>query len=159
MSDGKLTDKLTDRQEEFVRQYLVDLNATQAAIRAGYSDKGASVQGTRLLANAKIAARVRELRAKRAEKLELDAEWVLRRLMQISDRAMQQEPVMTWDAETRQMVESGDYQFDSQGANKATELIGKHLGMFKDKVELSGADGGALQVVFAVPRPQRDSKP
>ncbi|MFE4569960.1 terminase small subunit [Paenibacillus chitinolyticus] len=129
---------LTDKQEAFIREYMVDLNATQAAIRAKYSPKTASEQGSRLLANVKVRARIEELMETRKEKLELDAQWVLNRLMQVANRAMNAEPVMKWDYEERAMVETGEYTFDSRGANQALELIGKHLTMFKEKIEHSG---------------------
>jgi phage terminase small subunit len=130
--------KLTDKQEIFVREYLVDLNATQAALRAGYSKQTAKQIGYENLTKPYILARIDELKSERAEKLSVDAEWVLKRLMQISDRCMQNEPVLEFDYESKSLIETGEYQFDSSGANKATELIGKHLGMFKDKVEHSG---------------------
>jgi len=120
----------------FCKEYLVDLNATQAAIRAGYSERTASATASRLLANVNVLARVKELKAKRAEELELDAYWVLKRLKDISDRSMQAEPVMMFDHESGTMVETGEYQFDSVGANKATELIGKHIGMFDPRLPL-----------------------
>lgn len=129
---------LKDKQEIFCQEYMIDLNATQAAIRAGYSKKTASVQGSRLLTNVNVLTRIEELKKERSEKLHLDADWVLRRLMQISDRCMQQEPVLEFDYEEKKLVETGEYKFDSVGANKATELIGKHLGMFKDKIEHLG---------------------
>jgi phage terminase small subunit len=132
---------LTDKQEAFVREYLVDLNATQAAIRAGYSEKTAQVQSSRLLSNVMVRARIDELLDTRKEKLELDAEWVINRLMQVANRSMKAEPVMKWDYEQRSMVETGEYTFDSRGANQALELIGKHLSMFKDKIEHSGNIG------------------
>lgn len=116
----------------FIDEYLVDLNATQAAIRAGYSERTAYSIGQRLLKNVEIHARVQELKAKRAERLDLDAYWVLKRLMEISDKSMSAEPVMEFDHEEKQLVPTGEYKFDSAGANRATELIGKHLGMFKD---------------------------
>lgn len=128
---------LSEKHELFVREYMVDLNATQAAIRSGYSEKTAKQQGSRLLTNVAIRTRIEELQGMRAEKLELDADWVLQRLMAISDRCMKAEPVMIWDREERAMVESGEYMFDSNGANKAVELIGKHLSMFKDKLEVT----------------------
>lgn len=131
----------TEKQETFIREYMVDLNATQAAIRAGYSPKTASEQGSRLLSNVKVRTRIDELISARKEKLELDAEWVLNRLMQVANQSMKAEPVMKWDYESRSMVETGEYTFDSSGANKALELIGKHLAMFKDKVEHSGSVG------------------
>lgn len=120
----------------FCREYLVDLNATQAAIRAGYSEKTAYSQGQRLLKNVEVIARVKEMKDKRAEELELDAFWVLKRLKEISDRSMQAEPVMMFDPATGEMIETGEYQFDSQGANRSTELIGKHIGMFEPKLDL-----------------------
>ena len=57
------TAPLTPKQDQFVKEYLVDLNATQAAIRAGYSAKTANEQGSRLLANAKVSAAIAEARA------------------------------------------------------------------------------------------------
>lgn len=132
---------LTDKQEAFIREYLVDLNATQAAIRANYSKNTAQEQGSRLLSNVMVRARIDELLETRKQKLELDAQWVLNRLMQVANRTMKAEPVMKWDYEARSMVETGEYMFDSRGANQALELIGKHLAMFKDKVEHSGSLG------------------
>jgi phage terminase small subunit len=132
---------LTDKQETFIREYLVDLNATQAAIRANYSKNTAQEQGSRLLSNVMVRARIDELLDTRKEKLELDAEWVVNRLMQVANRSMKAEPVMKWDYEERAMVETGEYMFDSRGANQALELIGKHLAMFKDKIEHSGSLG------------------
>ena len=131
--------KFTAKQMMFIEEYMVDLNATQAAIRAGYSEKTACAQASRLLTNVNILARIEELKKTRAERLNLDAYWVLKRLMEISDRSMQAEPVMQWDYEEQQLVPSGEYQFDSSGANKATELIGKHLGMFKDTIRHENA--------------------
>ena len=130
--------KFTEKQQRFIDEYLVDLNATQAAIRAGYSERTASAQGSRLLTNVNIRARIEELKKTRADRLNLDAYWVLKRLMDISDRAMQAEPVMEWDHAEQQLVPSGEYQFDSSGANRSTELIGKHLGMFKETIKHEG---------------------
>lgn len=128
--------KLNARHELFCKEYLVDLNATQAAIRAGYSVRSARSQGHRLLTDDDILTRVKELKYKRAEELDLDAYWVLKRLMDISDRSMQVEPVMEYDHAAGELVPTGEFQFDSTGANKATELIGKHVGMFDPKLDL-----------------------
>jgi len=128
--------KLNAKQEMFCREYLIDLNATQAAIRAGYSERTAKSQGSRLLTNANVLARIKELKDKLADELELDVYWVLKRLKDISDRSMQMEPVMQFDPALGEMVETGEFQFDSNGANRATELIGKHIGMFDPKLQL-----------------------
>jgi phage terminase small subunit len=129
--------KLTTKQDIFCQEYLIDLNGTQAAIRAGYSEKTANEQSSQLLAKLNIRARIEELQKARAEKLEIDATWVLQRLKSISDRCMQAEPVMIWSPADKSMVHAKDaddnniYQFDSSGANKATEMIGKHIGFFE----------------------------
>ncbi|ELY4302221.1 terminase small subunit [Cronobacter turicensis] len=75
--------KLTPKQEMFCREYLIDLNATQAAIRAGYSVKGANAKGAQLLANVSISERVAELKAERNEKVGINAAYVLQRLVEI----------------------------------------------------------------------------
>lgn len=137
------SDKLTEKQKRFADEYMIDLNGTQAAIRAGYSAKTAMEQGSRLLSNVKVQEYLSESRQKVSEKLELSHEWVLTRLKEISDRCMVAEPVMV-KGEDGQMVESGEYRFDSSGANKSTELIGKHLGMFVTKMEHTGKDGKDL---------------
>jgi phage terminase small subunit len=130
--------KLTSKQEVFANEYLIDLNATAAYKRAGYVATGnsAEVNASKLLRNTKVAARVKELKDKRADELNLDAYWVLKRLKDVSDRAMQAEPVMMWDNNAKEMVPTGEYEFDSTGANKSTELIGKHIGMFDPKLKL-----------------------
>ena len=122
--------KLTPKQEMFCLEYMKDLNATQACIRAGYSEKTSNEQGAQNLAKLSIQQRIAELLKTRTQKLEIDAEWVLKRFKEISDRCMVAEPVMTRD-EDGQMVESGEFTFDSSGANKATEMIGKHIGFFE----------------------------
>ena len=127
---------LTPKQQAFIQEYMIDLNATQAAIRAGYSPKTANEQGCRLLTNVSILQVVKEEQDKRAGKVGISSEWVLKRLRDISDRCMTAEPVMM--REGNEWVESGEYKFDSSGANKSTELIGKHLGMFTDKLEVNG---------------------
>jgi len=73
---------LTPKQQLFVNEYLVDLNATQAAIRAGYSPKRADAMGHENLRKPEIAAALMERMNKRAEQTQIDAEWVLKRLAQ-----------------------------------------------------------------------------
>lgn len=132
-------DKLTPKQEMFVKEYLVDLNATQAAIRAGYSQKNAGKIGPELLGKTRVARAIEEANQKRADKLELSAEWVLENLKNVAIRCQQAEPVMVFDYEEKKMVETGEYQFDSKGANRALELIGKHLGIFENKLNITGS--------------------
>jgi phage terminase small subunit len=125
--------KLTAKQEEFCRQYLVDLNATQAAIRSGYSEKTAQEQSSRLLSNVIVAGRIKELMDKRSAKTEITAEYVLSTIKEVMERCKQAEPVRDKDGN-----ETGEWQFKEHGALKAAELLGKHLKLFTDKVEHSG---------------------
>lgn len=133
--------RLTDKQKRFVEEYLVDLNATQAAIRAGYSAKTAEAQASRLLRNVKVQEAVAAGQEARSARVELTQDWVLDRLREVTERCMQHEAVLDQEGNP-----TGEYKFNAAGANKAIELIGKHLGMFKEKVELSGGDGGPVQL-------------
>ena len=108
-------DKLTAKQQAFVREYIVDNNGTQAAIRAGYSPNGAEVSAHRLLRHARVAAEVRKGQAKLADRTALDVEWVLNKLHE----------------EARGAVSDAS-------RIRATELIGKHIGMFVERHETGG---------------------
>jgi phage terminase small subunit len=120
--------ELTDKQKRFCEEYLIDLNATQAAIRAGYSQKTAHSIGAENLIKPEVQEHVALLQKERSERVQVSADWVLRRFKDISDRCFQAEPVMVM--KNGQLIESGEYKFDSSGANKATELIAKHIGFF-----------------------------
>jgi phage terminase small subunit len=76
--------RLTNKQEMFCREYLIDLNAKQAAIRAGYSHKTAEVQGSRLLSNAKVSSFIQELKAEREQRLEIDSDKVLQEVYDVA---------------------------------------------------------------------------
>ncbi|MCP3893053.1 MAG: terminase small subunit [Bacteroides sp.] len=78
-------EKLTDKQADFVREYLVDLNATQAAIRAKYSKKTARQTGTENLAKPYIQEAIRKKQAKRAKRLQIKADYVLKRHVDIDE--------------------------------------------------------------------------
>lgn len=145
-------DKLTPKQQMFVKEYLVSLNATQSAIKAGYSPKTACEQSSRLLANVKIQEAIQKGNDKRAEKLDISAEWVLNNLKTVAERCMQAEPVMV--REGNEWVESGEFRFDSSGANKALEIIGKHLKLFTDKIEERSEQ--TLTINFNIPRPKKE---
>ena len=72
--------KLTDKQEMFCKEYLIDLNATQAAIRAGYSKKTANEQGSQNLVKLSIQKRIAELKEERSKRIEIDSDGVLKEL-------------------------------------------------------------------------------
>lgn len=102
---------LTPKQKRFVAEYIVDSNATQAAIRAGYSAHTANEQGSRLLANASVRNALSLAQEKVAAKLEITAEKVLRDIERTRRRAL--------DAD------------DYSAALKASDMQAKHVGLYE----------------------------
>lgn len=138
------------RHERFCQEYVVDYNGTQAAIRAGYKEKNARVQASALLTNPNILSRVHELQKDQLDRLALSQDYVVLQLLETYKCCREPTPVMRYDPSTGEMEETGMYQFDSKGALRALELIGKHLGMFSDKVHVSGSfNTGQLSNVLA----------
>jgi phage terminase small subunit len=133
--------RLTEQMLRFIDEYMRVPDAKAAAIAAGYGKAQAASQGSQLLNHPLVGAELAERQAKLREKAGIDAEWVVARLRLISDRCVQGEPVTDKDGNA-----TGEWKFDAAGANKATELLGKTLGMFRDKVEVTGRDGGPLEV-------------
>ncbi len=129
---------MTPKQRRFVEEYLVTLNATQAAIRAGYSENGAKVQGARLLVNAGVAKAVAAAKAKRSERTEITQDYVLTTIRDTIERCKQAEPV-TYQNGDPVLIDTPDgemakaYKFDASAVLKGAELLGRHLAMFTDK--------------------------
>jgi phage terminase small subunit len=134
MGGGRVGALKNNRQEQFCQQYIVDYNATQAAIRAGYKEKSAASQASDLLRKPEILERVSQLQEEQTKRLALTADFVVMELVNVYRRCMTQVPVMVWDARKHSYVESGEYTFDSKGALNALEMLGKHLGMWSDKM-------------------------
>ena len=162
---------LTPKQARFVDEYLVDLNATQAAIRAGYSSKRADAMGHENLRKPEIAVALKERMDKRAERTQIDADWILKRLAQdatadvadLYDENGNLRPVHEWPMAWRTGLVAGidtvqervgtDPEGKAEYATvrkvrladrtKLLELVGKHIdvGAFKDKIEHSGKIG------------------
>lgn len=167
---------LTPKQERFCEEYLVDLNASAAARRAGYSKDTAAEQGTRLLSNVQVSERISAMRQERSERVQVDSDRVLRELCLLGfsnmmDYVTPQDDgsmVMDFSAITRDKAAAiqefvVDEYMDGKGedarpvkktkfklADKKSALveIGRHLGMFDDKLRLMGSDGGPLNVVI-----------
>lgn len=151
---NKKSDKpiLTVRQRFFVDSYLKDGNATKAAIAAGYSETSARVQGVRLLRNDNVSAEIDRVIKKAAEKTLTTAESVLSSLRNVAERCMQAVPVMKKvDGE---WVETGEFRFDAAGANRALELLGKHLKLWNDV----GSKGNPLHALDDLTDEQLDQR-
>lgn len=150
---------LTPKQQRFVEEYLIDLNATQAAIRAGYSPRTANEQGAQNLAKLSVAEAIAEAQAEREERTKIDADYVLKRLVEIDqmdvldimDDDGNVKPIKDWPKIWRQYISNIETISLEDEAGwlkkikwpdkvKNLELLGKHVsvGAFKDKVEHSG---------------------
>ncbi|MXP42970.1 terminase small subunit [Allopontixanthobacter sediminis] len=133
---------LTAKQQRFVDEYLIDLNATQAALRAGYSEKTSYSIGQENLNKPEIAQIIQKAMDARSERTEITADYVLAGIQEIAERCLQRSPVMEGYGKERTQATDGEgrhvWAFDATGANKAFENLGKHLKLFTDKVEHSG---------------------
>lgn len=139
---------LNIKQEMFCREYLVDLNATQAAIRAGYSKKTARQIAAQNLLKPNITKRLAQMMKERAYKVDLNVEYVLNNIIEISERCMQKSPVMVGYGKDRDQAKeyvddpehgkvlANVWEFDSAGALKAQELLGKYLQIFVEKKQV-----------------------
>jgi phage terminase small subunit len=153
-------ERLNERERAFVREYLVDLNATQAAIRAGYSPRSAKTTGNRMLTKADIQEAIAAANKQRVERVELKADDVIRELMLIAfgdlGRAFGEAGRLLalgeMDADVRRTIAS--IEVDELGGEaagvgftrkvktwdklRALEMLGRHLQLFIDKTEVSG---------------------
>ncbi|ESY02288.1 terminase small subunit [Mesorhizobium sp. LNJC405B00] len=160
---------LTARQTRFVEEYLVDLNGKQAAIRAGYSENSAEAEASRLLRNVKVSAAVAVALEARAKKTGIDAEWLLRRLVDeatadiadLFDDDGNLKPLKAWPKIWRTGLVAG-VEFETitvKGKKTGTigkvklsdrakrlDMIGKHVDVqaFRERVEVTGKDGKDL---------------
>lgn len=145
---------ITVKQQRFVEEYLVDLNATQAALRAGYSPHTAKEQAARLLSKANVAAEIEKAIQARSERTRITADrvvWELasmglydpgdiaqaeikgpRDIASLPDQVRRAIIGWSWDR-------YGNFVLKLSPKTPSLELIGRHLGMFKDKLEVTGS--------------------
>jgi len=167
--------KTASRLSIFVKEYRKDRNGTRAAIAAGFAAKSAHVTASRLLRNAKVKAQIDKEDTELANRLDLSVEWVIKRLMYRAGfdvRKFYREdgsliPVKELDDETAYALQGleieklyehfGKGQAQDTGTltkikfadrDRALELLGRHLKMFTEKIEVSGLD----QIADAVAR-------
>lgn len=133
-------DNLTVMQILFAREFLVDLNQTAAAIRAGYSEKTAVVIASQLMSKPHVRAYIQELMNQRAERTRITPDYVLATIADTVERCRQNRPVL--DKKGKQVyvtTPDGDelpaFVFDAKGVLKGAELLGKHLKLFTDVQE------------------------
>lgn len=171
--------KLTPKQSLFVKEYLVDLNATQAAIRAGYSKPTANRAGSDLLSNLVIKKLIQEGMDKRSENIRLSSDRVLREIELLAtvdfSKAYDKNGNLLLPHEMPEDIRRAVGGIETKklrngsivkklkfwDKTKALELYGRHLKLFTDKKELSGANGKDLPTAqqFVVILPEKDKEP
>lgn len=149
---------LTQKQRLFVDEYLIDLNATQAAIRAGYSPNNADKIGSELLGKTRVSDAIKTAMAERSKRTGINQDRILMELAKIAlvnpenvvnfDKATIRDDALPEDLAAVASVKVKRFPTkDGEGIEreikfydktKALDLAGRHLGMFKDKLELSG---------------------
>ena len=134
---------LNDKQEKFCREFVVNFNATEAAINAGYSKRTATVQGSQLLTILKVQEFIKSLQTFQAEELEISAKYITENIKNIGERCMQAQPVLDKDGN-----ETGKYEFDANAALKAQELLAKRIGYFKKDNEQLTPKNITHRVIF-----------
>ncbi len=166
-----MTSQLTDKQQRFVEEYLIDLNATQAAIRAGYSEESARSIGCENLTKPDIQSAIAESRAMLSIAAQVTQERVLREYAKLAfldiRKAFDDEgnlrPIHELDDDTAAAISGIEIDVKSTEVDGTTlnssrihklklsdkkaalDSIGRHLGMFTDKTEISGPDGGPIK--------------
>lgn len=169
--------KLTPKQQRFVDEYMIDMNATQSYRRAGYSaksDRTAGVEGHKLLNKPKIQEAIQERRDAQQKRTEVTADKVINQLAKIAFADIKD--FVTWDKEGNVILKDADkvdgtlvneissdpgewgnkFKFKRNDQLKALELLGKHMKLFTDKVEQETT--GEIKVNFAIPRPTYEKK-
>ena len=146
---------MTQKQKRFIEGYLIDLNATQAAIRAGYSPDTAQQTGSENLSKPVIRAQIDRAMAERSKRTGVNAERVVQELAKIAfvnaaevidpktatvkEDALPEDTAAIQSVKVKTFGEDGlEREIKMADKLKALELLGKHLGMFKDRIELSG---------------------
>lgn len=153
--------ELTPKQSRFVDEYLIDLNATQAAIRAGYSKKTARQTAAENLSKPHIEEAIQERMNRRSERTHITADFVLNGIAKNIARCEQGEAVRDKAGELVMLqTEDGEvapmYKYDAANVLKGYELLGKHLKLFTDKVEHGVSDSMAELIVAARKRARED---
>ena len=151
---------MTKKQKKFVEEYLIDLNATQAAIRAGYSPDTAGSIGSENLKKPEIRVRIEKAMAERSKRTGINQDRIIEELAKIAllnpknlinfEEATVKEEATEEDLAAISSVrvkcfptkdgEGIEREIKMYDKAKALELLGRHLGMFKDKVEVSGLE-------------------
>jgi phage terminase small subunit len=176
---------MTPKQERFVEEYICDLNATQAAIRAGYAAGSADVEGVRLLGNASVAIAIQDAKKARSERTAITADRVAREFAKVGRSDVRKlftregalKPIHEMDDDTAASISSievvtrsipgadgeparVEYSHKIRTYDKITALtqLARHLGMFTEKIDVSGKLTLEALVMAAIAEEQKSKK-
>ncbi len=122
---------LNERQKQFCNEFLIDFNGTQAAIRAGYSKNTARSIANENLTKPDIQNYLKELIQKRNERTKITQDEVITDIIEVKNRCMQKAPVLFMGKQVQDENGNNLWKFDSQGANKALDMLAKHTGVYE----------------------------
>ena len=143
----ELARPLSDQQRLFIHEYMIDLNGTKAAVRAGYAEKTAAARASRLLRMPKIKAYRDALMQERFEAIGVDKYNIAMCVWQVYLRCSEKVPVMEWDTNLHEWVESGKWAFDTKGALKALDMLRQMLPEMEKKN--GGSEPQGLEALLA----------
>ena len=158
--------ELNENQKIFVSEYLKDFNGSRA-YKTAYpkckSDKAAKSNASRLIANDYIQQALQEKANEHLEKIDVDTNYIINNIKEVTERCMQHEPVMDFDPYNKEYVqrkadlfdengnpagEAGVYTFNARDALKGLELLGKYKNIFKENVDVNVKNSKKLKDVF-----------
>lgn len=157
---------MSDKQERFCQEYIIDLNGAAAATRAGYSENTAKEQASRLLTNVNVQEKIQKLMAERSIRTKTTQDMVLRELAKIAFSNMRN--YASWSSDTVTLIDShdltddnaavvvnisktttkdgGSIKFKLHDKVNALELLGKHLGIFKEVYDVNMGNCGSTRL-------------
>lgn len=142
---------LNEKQKQFCEEFIIDFNGTQAAVRAGYSPNTANEQAARLLANVNIQAYLKELIENRNKRMRITQDEVVANIVEVMQRCMQAKPVTFMGRQVKDEEGNNLWRFDSQGANKALDMLMKHTGGYNADNQQKQALMTSVQKIFVTP--------
>lgn len=171
---------LTPRQAAFVQEYLIDLNATKAAIRAGYAPSNAASYGSDLTKLPQVSLAIEVGKAQRETRTKMDRDQVLHEMSLLSNSridwfvidnegqvrlaagapegamgavaSIKKRITSTYNPATKETITKYDVELKLWDKPAPLKLMGRHVGLFPDKVELTGPGGGPIDVVTRIER-------
>lgn len=115
--------ELSAKQKKFVQEWLTDFNGTRAALRAGYSEKSAAQTASRLMKDPAVQVYRNQLLKEQFDELGVTTHSLALEVWNVYKRCATAEPVMIWDSNLREYVESGEWKFDAKGALRALDML------------------------------------